>query len=83
MPKFIDHHAMPQLPPEAMQQMKAMANSGQADPNGVTPLNVFSGADGTAFCYSEGPDAEAVIRSHAAMGVTLKPEQITEVTSLI
>jgi len=83
MPKFMDHHRMPQLPPEAMQQMKAMAEAGQADPNGVTPLNLFVGADGTAFCYCEAPSAEAVIKTHAAEGVTLDPSQITEVNSML
>ena len=83
MAKFIDHHPMPQLPPEAMQQMKTRAESHQADPNGVTPLNVFVGADGTAFCYTEAANAEAVIQSHAAMGVKLDRKQITEVNSLV
>lgn len=83
MAKFIDHHPMPQLPAEVMEQMKAMAEGGQADPNRVTPLNVFAGLDGSAFCYSEAPNAEAVIKSHAAAGVTLKPDQITEVKSLV
>jgi len=83
MPKFIDHHPMPQLPPEVMQQYQAMAEGGKEDPNGVTPLNLFVGADGTAFCYSEAGNAEAVIKSHAAVGVKLDPSQITEVKSLL
>ncbi|UCD09506.1 MAG: DUF4242 domain-containing protein [Dehalococcoidales bacterium] len=83
MPKFIDHHPMPQMPPEAMQQMKQAAESGQADPNGVIPHNVFVGKDGTAFCYTEAENAEAVIQSHASMGVILSEDQITEVTSLV
>lgn len=83
MPKFMDHHPMPQLPPEAMQQMKAAAEAGQADPNGVTPLNIFVGANGTAFCYTEAPNAEAVIKSHAAQGLTLDRSQITQVNSLL
>jgi len=83
MPKFIDHHPMPQLAPEMMQGIKEMATKGQADANGVIPRNVFVGTDGTAFCYSEAPNAEAVIKDHAAMGVKLDPSQITEVTSLL
>ena len=83
MPRFIDHHPMPNLPPEAMQQMKSMAEAGQADPNGVIPLNVFVGSDGSAFCYTEAADAEAVIKSHAAMGVRLEPSQVTEVKNLL
>ena len=83
MPRFMDHHPMPQMPPEAMQQMKSMAEAGQADPNGVKALNVFIGADGTGFCYTEAPNAEAVIKSHAGQGVTLDPSQITQVNSLL
>lgn len=83
MPRFIDHHAWPELPPEAIQQWKDMAEAGQADPNGVVPFNVFGGSDGTAFCYSEAPTAEAVIKTHAGMGIILKPEEVTEVTVLV
>ncbi len=82
MPKFIDHHPMPNLPPEVMQQMKSMAEAGQCDPNGVTPHNVFVGVDGMAYCYTEAANAEAVIKSHAGMGVKLDPGQITEVQAL-
>lgn len=82
MPKFMDHHPMPNLPPEAMQQMKAAIEGHKADPLGVTPLNVFAGVDGSAFCYTEAANADAVIKSHAAMGVTLERSQITEVNSL-
>lgn len=83
MPEFIDHHPMPQLPPEAMAQTKTAAEQGIADENGVTPHNVFVGHDGTAFCHTEAENAEAVIASHAAMGVTLDPSQITEVDRLV
>ena len=83
MPRFMDHHPMPKLPPEAMQQMKAAIEACQADPNGVTPLNTFAGTDGSAFCYTQAASADAVIKSHAAMGVTLERSQITEVTSLV
>ncbi len=82
MTKFIDHHQMPQLPLEAILQLKQAAENGQADPNGVIPHNVFVGKDGTAYCYTEAANAEAVIKSHAAQGVTLDPSQITEVNSL-
>lgn len=83
MSKFIDHHPMPQLPPEVMAQTKANAEGGVADENGVTPLNIHVGHDGTAFCHTEARDAESVLTSHAAMGVTLDPSQITEVDSLV
>ncbi len=83
MPKFMDHHPMPNLPAEVMQQMKVAIEGRQADPMGVIPLNVFAGADGTAFCYTEAANADAVIKGHAAMGVTLERSQITEVNSIV
>lgn len=72
MPKFMDHHpkAGP-MPPEAMQQgmqmmqqMRADIQAGKADQFGVKPFNVFVGADGEAFCLTEAPNVEAVIRAH-------------------
>ena len=83
MPRFLDHHPGLKPPPEALQQLKSMVESCQADPNGVTPLNMFFGADGTESCYSEAPNAEAVIKMHAALGVTLERSHITEVESLV
>ncbi|MDP2663779.1 MAG: DUF4242 domain-containing protein [Dehalococcoidia bacterium] len=83
MPKFMDYHPMPNLPPEAMQQEKAAIEAGKADANGVTPLNLFAGTDGSAFCYTEAANADAVIKMHAAMGLTLERHQITEVNSLV
>jgi hypothetical protein len=82
MPRFMDHHPMPAFPAEVTQQMKAMIASGAADPNGVKSINVYAGADGTGFCHTEAANAEAVIKSHAAVGVTLDRSQITEVTAL-
>jgi len=83
-PKFLDHHAkMPELPPGAMQQMQADIQGKKADQLGVTPLNVFMGTTGEAWCLTEAPNAGAVIKGHAAMGVSLAPADIVEVNTLV
>ncbi|MBI4492078.1 MAG: DUF4242 domain-containing protein [Chloroflexi bacterium] len=83
MPKFMDQHAMPQLPPEAVQAMRAQVQAGQADAFGVVPLNVFVAQNGRGWCLTEAASAEAVRQGHAAMGITLGPDEITEVMSLV
>ncbi len=84
MAKFIDYHAkMPQLPPEAAQQMAATIRAGQADEFGVKPLNVFMGAGGQVYCLCEAPSAEAVVNAHQAKGFALASHDVVEVTSLI
>lgn len=84
MPKYLDHHAkMPELPPGAMQQMQEDIKARKAGQFGVTPMNVFMGTTGEAWCLTEAPNAEAVIKGHGAMGVTLAPADVVEVNSLV
>ena len=59
MPKFIDHHEMSDVAPEMAAAIGERIKAGEADEHGVKGLNVFLGKDGTAFCLSEAPDAEA------------------------
>ncbi|MBI4330324.1 MAG: DUF4242 domain-containing protein [Chloroflexi bacterium] len=83
MPKFLDHHAkMPQMPPEHMAQMKTNVQGKKADKFGVTPLNVIMGTNGEAWCLSEAPNAEAVIKAHEAVGAKLSRSDIVEVNTL-
>ena len=81
MPSFIDHHAMPELPPEMREAMAERIRSGQADENGAKAVNVYL-ADGEAYCLSEAPNAEAVVEAHRAAGVPLRREDVVEVTAL-
>jgi hypothetical protein len=84
MPKFIDYHAsMPQMPPEAVQQMTGLIKEGRPDEFGVRPLNVYMGTGGQAYCLTEAPDAEAVIRAHEAKGSSMNRAEVVEVTSLV
>jgi hypothetical protein len=83
-PKFMDHHAtMPQLPPEAIEQMTARIKAGQADGHGVKPLNVIMGTDGQADCLTEAPSVEAVINSHKDVGFSLDARDVREVMTLV
>ena len=84
MPKFIDHHAMtPNLPPEMAEGMAERIKSGQADEFGCKGINVFLGKDGTAYCLSEAPDADAVVKAHEAVGFPLSRDQVVEVESVV
>jgi Protein of unknown function (DUF4242) len=83
MPKFIDHHEMRDVAPELAAGIAERIKAGQADENGVKGLNVFFGKDGTAFCLSEAPDADAVIRAHESFGFSLDRKDVVEVESAV
>jgi hypothetical protein len=84
MPKFIDYHAsLPKMPPEAIKDMTARVKAGKADQFGVQPLNVFMDKDGRAYCLTEAPTADAVVKSQQANGVHLDRHDVGEVTSLV
>jgi hypothetical protein len=82
MPQFIDQHPTnPNLPPEVVTLIKQRLERGEPDEFGERGINVFIGASRT-YCHTDAPSAEAVQKSHAAMGVWLGPEDITEVQVL-
>jgi hypothetical protein len=83
MPKFIDHHEMRDVAPEMAAGIAERINAGQADEHGVKGLNVFLGKDGTAFCLSEAPDADAVIKAHESFGFSLDRKDVVEVESVV
>jgi len=82
-PKFIDHHEMSDVAPEMAAAIGERIKSGEADEHGVKGLNVFMGKDGTAFCLSEAPDAESVVKAHQAYGFTLDSADVVEVQSVV
>ncbi|MGH3015676.1 MAG: nickel-binding protein [Gaiellaceae bacterium] len=82
MPTFLDHHAMPELSPEMKEAMAGRIRSGQADENGAKAVNVYM-ADGEAYCLSDAPSAEAVVKAHEAAGVAVRPEDVVEVTAIV
>ncbi len=81
MPRYIDQHPTPPLSPETIDMVRRRLTSGGADEFGEKGMNVFVGTTKT-FCYTEAPDAEAVRKSHEAMGILIGPEDITEVQVL-
>ena len=82
MPTFLDHHAMPEPSPEMREGMASRLRAGAADEHGVRGLNVYL-ADGEAYCLTEAPDAETVVRSHEAMGFPIRREDVVEVSPVI
>ena len=83
MPRFIDRHPTNHnLPPEMLAQIKQRLSSGHVDEFGEKGIHVFIGQHET-FCYTEAPSAEAVRKSHAAMGIDLRPEDVVEVQVLL
>jgi hypothetical protein len=83
MPKFIDHHEMSGVTPEMSEGIAQRIKAGEPDENGVTGLNVFLGKDGTAYCLSEAPDADAVMKAHKAFGFSLERSDVVEVQSVV
>lgn len=83
MPKFIDHHPMTELAPEARAGIAEKLRAGEADEFGVTGINVFVGKDGHSFCLSEAPSAEAVKHAHEALGFKLADSDIVEVEAVV
>ena len=82
MPRFLDHHPMPGSPPR-MDAMKGRIERCEADEFGVTPKNVYAATNGNAYCVSDAADANAVIKAHAAMGVTITAANVDKVSSVV
>ena len=83
MPKFIDHHEMRDVAPELAAGIAERLKAGDVDEHGVKGLNVFIANDGTAFCLSEAPDADAVIQAHESFGFSLDRKDVVEVESVV
>ncbi len=83
MPQFIDHHEMSGVTPEMSEGIAQRIKAGEPDENGVKGLNVFLGKDGTAYCLSEAPDADAVMKAHEAFGFSLERADVVEVQSVV
>jgi hypothetical protein len=83
MPTFIDHHEMSDVAPEMTAAIGDRIKAGEVDEHGVKGLNVFLGKDGTAFCLSEAPDAESVVKAHQAYGFSIGSSDVVEVQSVV
>jgi hypothetical protein len=82
MPCYLDHHPTnPNMPPELVAEISERLRTGHRDEFGEKGLKVFIGA-GRTYCYTEAPSPQAVRMSHAALGITLAPEDVIEVQVL-
>jgi hypothetical protein len=82
MPRFLDRHATVPMPSEAVKAVVEKMKSGEVDEFGVRGLNAFVGEKDT-WCYTEAPNAEAVHKEHEAMGLNLRPGDVTQKQSLV
>ena len=69
MPRFMDFHADLKLPTEALDQLRGDALAHTSDEFGVRQVELYHNHEGQVYCLLEAPDAEAVRRHHAALGV--------------
>jgi hypothetical protein len=82
MARFIDQHPSdPNPSPEMIAFIKQRLQSGEPDEFGERGINVFVGPSRT-FCYTEAPTAEAVMKSHAALGIKVDLDDIEEIQTL-
>jgi hypothetical protein len=65
----MDFHADLKLPDEAIQQIAQDTKNEKADEFGVRQVELFHNPEGNVYCLLEAPDAEAVRKHHAALGV--------------
>ena len=86
MPKFLDHHSLPPWSPEQLKgliaQLKSAIASKKPDKFGVTIHTTFL-APPEVWCYTDAPNAEAVVKFHEALGVKVDVGAIKEVTVLV
>ncbi len=69
MPQFMDFHDDLKLPADAIQQITKDTHDEKADEFGVRQVELFHNPEGKVYCLLEAPDAEAVRKHHAALGV--------------
>ncbi len=81
MPTFMDFHENLNLPSEAIEQITQDTKDRKADEFGVRQLELYHNTDGKVYCLLEAPDAEAVRKHHAALGVQCG--DVNEVQSLL
>jgi hypothetical protein len=80
MPTFMDFHEDLKLPQEAIEQIASDTRDRKSDEFGVRQVELFHNPDGKVYCLLEAPDADAVRRHHAALGVPCG--EVHEVSSL-
>ncbi|MBI2166128.1 MAG: hypothetical protein HYU29_06985 [Chloroflexi bacterium] len=82
MAKYLDHHKVVQMPPQAAQKMIGDIKAGRADSSGVKPLNAFI-AKNEMWCLAEAPNVDTICKAHEAYGLKLGKGDVMEVNTLV
>ncbi len=69
MPKFMDYHDDLKLPEAAIKDIAQGARARISDDFGVRQEELFYNSEGRVYCLLDAPDADAVRKHHAALGV--------------
>ncbi|MBI2853979.1 MAG: hypothetical protein HYX87_03545 [Chloroflexi bacterium] len=81
MRRFLDHHEILRLPPDAVRGLMEDIEAGRLDQHGTRTINVFIG-NGQMWCLMEAADAESVCHHHESLGLKLGRDNVTEIVSL-
>jgi hypothetical protein len=82
MPTFLDHHPMGPVSPELRESMTARIQAGERDEHGVQGLSVMLAENGEAYCLSDAPDAESVVKAHQALGIAVSRDHVVQVQTV-
>jgi Protein of unknown function (DUF4242) len=77
----MDYHEDLKLPDEAIQQITQETKDHKADEFGVRQVELYHNSSGQVYCLLDAPDAEAVRKHHAALGVPCG--EVHEVSGLL
>lgn len=82
MPRFLDiHRDLTRVPIPQRNELLGRRDRGEEDEHGVLPLNILFGVERGVYCLNRAPDADAVYRAHAGVGIP-PPDEVVEVTPL-
>jgi len=69
MPTFMDYHDDLKLPADAIKEIAQGARDNATDEFGVRQIELYHNPEGKVYCVLDAPDADAVRKHHAAIGV--------------
>jgi hypothetical protein len=81
MPTFMDFHPDLKLGAKDLAQLTEATRQGAVDEFGVRQIELFHNAEGKAYCLLDAPDADAIRKHHAALGVPCG--EVDEVSKLL
>ncbi len=66
---------------DTVQKVTTAIRAGRSDQFGTKPINVFAGKT-QAWCLTEAPSVQAVLKTHESLGVKLSEGDVVEVSTL-